>query len=206
VAALAERWLQDYKQFAVAVDRGDPAVLRFIVDKVWDHLRGERSTPIDTTRLAEQIKENTPDTEVFDDLAAWKALQACVVLGLSLECCGSTENTAAELQELQAKLRQATVDAQASEAWGAWSAWRLLELGLVCCASGENTEPAEEAALVAYECVAGPGARNDLQIWRNQHRRPEIHKEVMAQFMLLTRLRAMPTLDDQSLETLRGRS
>jgi uncharacterized protein YjaG (DUF416 family) len=364
VATLTERWLLVYETFSAAEGQGDAAALRQIIDAVWDHLRGRLLTPGDATRLSELINENTPDTEDFDQLPAWRALQACVLLGLALECCKTVENTAttttaalaaleaaagdwpddlagqrrvwkksavreevgkqlalreaiapimcfddqtiamlrsrlgsgerparavrakspgkrkrvdddsveglrlvvrrslsrsvshriafaaalaerhlplyysfasatgrgrpelltsvldavwqaarggqpmtsAVFQELQSKLHQGQLNAQEAEAWSAWSAWRLLELALACCGSGENSEPAEESALVAYECIAGPGSRNDSQTWKNQHRRPEIHNEVMKQMMLLMRLRAIPELDDQSLNAIRGRS
>jgi hypothetical protein len=110
------------------------------------------------------------------------------------------------LQELQTALRQGALDAQEPEAWRAWSAWRLLDLALACCGSDENMELAEEAAVVAYENVAGPGARNDPQVWKNMLRRPEIYKEVLNQTTVLTRLRGMPALDDESLEAIRRRS
>jgi uncharacterized protein YjaG (DUF416 family) len=363
VAALAERWLQAYEKFSAAAGQGDPAVLRPLVDAVWDHLRGRLLAPTDAARFLEQINENAPDTEAFDRLPAWRALQACTILALALECCQKTENAATvvkavraafeavlggcpsdlagqrrawkkktvqeefgkqsalieaidpigrfddqaiarlrsglgpvvplsragrtkspskrkrvdndsiegwclavrgylkrssehriafvaalaerllplyqsfvaatgqgrpellasvleavwqaakgqpvaatALQELQTKLQKAALDTRGSEAWGAWSAWRLVELALACCGLAENTAPAEEAAVVAYECVAGPGSRNDPQIWKNQHRRPDVHNEIMKQMLLLTGLRAMPVLDGQSLEAVRRRS
>ena len=154
VAALAERLLSLYHSFATATGKGQPELLRSVLDAVWHAARGQPLAP-------------------------------------------------AALQELQTKLQQGALDTQEPEAWGAWSSWRLLELAVACCGSTDNTEPAEEAAVVAYECVAGPGSRNDPQIWKNQHRRPEIHDEIMKQMMLLMRLRAMPVLNGQSLEAIR---
>jgi uncharacterized protein YjaG (DUF416 family) len=361
VAALADRWLSAYEKFSAKEGQGDPAVLRQIVGAVWDQLRGRLIAPADATRFHEQISENVPDTEDFDGLSAWSALQACVLLGLALECCQQAENVApatkavtaafaaalgdwpsdpagqqrawkkvaaqkerakqtallegigplvqfddqavaqlrsqlgltdrpnrtrrarppskkkrvdddsidgwrvavrghlkrsaahrvvftaaladrhlplyqafaattgqgrpellasvlvavwqaakgqpdaAALPELQAKLRQGALDTRDSTAWGAWSAWRLLELALESCASAENTEAAEEASVVAYDCVAGPGSRDDPQVWKNQHRRPEVHNEIMKQMMLLLRLHGMPVLDEQSVEAVRRR-
>jgi uncharacterized protein YjaG (DUF416 family) len=364
VAALAERWLQAYEKFSAAEGEGDPAVLRQIVGAVWDHLRGRLIAPADATRFSEQIDRNAPDTEDFDGLPAWKALQACVILGLALECCNNPENAAtaaravqaafeavlgespsdlagqrrawkkvavrqefrkqsalleaigsiarfddqtiaslrrapgpmerpgragrirppskkkrvddesieghragvrvylkktgehriafvaalaeqflplyqsftaatgkgrpellrtvldvvwqaakgqpidaAALQDLQTKLRQGALNPQESEAWGAWSAWRLLELALMCCGSAENIEAAEEAAVVAYECVAGRGSRDDPQAWKDMVRRPEVYKAILHQVGLLTRLYyGMPALDDRILAALGRRS
>jgi uncharacterized protein YjaG (DUF416 family) len=362
-AALAERWLRAYEAFSAAEGWGDPAVLRRIVSAIWDHLRGRHIEPADRARFREQLHENAPDTEDFDQRSAWKALQACTILGRALECCTITESagaaakaalagfqaalgdcpsdragqrrawkkaaareefgkqsalleaigavtrfdeqtiarlrtdlgpatepgrggqakspgkrkrvdddsidgwrvavrgylnrspahriafvaslaerllplyrsfaaatsqgrpelldgvldavwqaaaegqpiSAAALHEHQEKLQQGAPGGRGAEAWGAWSAWRLLELALACCASADNTEPAEEAAVVAYERVAGSNGRNDPQIWKDQHRRPEVHNEIMKQMMLLTRLRTMPVLEGQSLEGLRRR-
>ena len=363
VAALAERWLQAYEKFSAAEGQGDPAVLRQIVGAVWDHVRGRLLTPADASRFNGQIDENAPDTEDFDGLPAWRALQACVILGRALECCQKTENTATvlkvvqsawdalgdrpcdlagqrrawkriavqeevgkqsalreaigrivrfddqtiaslrsglgpvkrsgragrtrppskmkrvdddsieghrvavraylkksgehriafvaalaerllphyesfaartgkgrpellrrvldevwqaakgqpvaatALEDLQTKLRQGALDAEEPEAWGAWSAWRLLELALVCCGSAENIEPAEEAAVVAYECVASRGSRNDPRAWKDMVRRPEVYKAILDQVGLLTRLYyGMPALDDQILAALGRRS
>ena len=58
--------------------------------------------------------------------------------------------------------------------------------------------------MVAYERAAGPGARKDVRIWREQHRRPEIHNEIMKQMMLLARLRALLAIDSPSVEVLRA--
>jgi uncharacterized protein YjaG (DUF416 family) len=372
VAALAERWLQAYEKFSAAQGEGDPAVLRQIVGAVWDHLRGRPIAPTDANRFTGQINENAPDTEEFDQLSAWRALQACVIVGRALECCATTENAAtavqavqaafeavlgdcpadlagqrrawkkvavreefgkqsvlldaigpilhfddqtiatlrsglgpaerrgragrtrppakktrvdgdsieghrravraylkksaahriafvaalaerdlplyqsfaaatgkgrpellrsvldavwqaakgkpiasAAFQELQTNLRRGALDPQDPEGWGAWSAWRLLELALACCGSTDNTESAEEAAVVAYECVAGRGSRNDPQIWKNMIRPGvwrrdcpmKIYDEILAQGRLLTRLyHAMPALDDQLLAALGRRS
>ena len=370
VAALAERWLQAFEKFSAA-GQGDPAVLRQIVDAVWDHVRGRLLAPTDATRFNAQIDENAPDTEDFDGLPAWRALQACAILGQALECCQKMENTAmvvkavqstfdalgdcpsdlagqrrawkriavreevrkqsalreaigpivrfddqtivslrcglgpakrsggagrtrapskkkrvddetieghraavraylkkaaehriafvaalaerllplyqsfaaatgtgrpellrsvldvvwqaakgqpvavAALQELQAKLQQGALDAQQPEAWGAWSAWRLVDLALACCGSAENIESAEEAAVVAYECVAGRGSRNDPQIWKDMVRQQvwrrgapmKIYNEILDQMRVLTRLySATPALDDQILVALGRRS
>jgi hypothetical protein len=81
-------------------------------------------------------------------------------------------------------LQQAVLETGDAEAWSAWSAWRAVDLALDCCASNDNTEAAE-AAVVAYERVAGRDARNDRQIWKNQHRLPEVHNAIMQQMMLL---------------------
>jgi uncharacterized protein YjaG (DUF416 family) len=361
-AALAERWLRAYETFSAAAEWGDPAALRRIVGALWDHVGGRLMGPTDAARFRAQIHENAPDTEDFDQRSAWRALQACVILGHALECCRTLESagavaraalagfqaalgdypsdhagqrrawkrvaareefdkqsvlleaigsierfddqiiaglrsdlgptkqsgrggrarspgkrkqvdddsidgwrvavrgylnrsaphriafvaalaerlwphyqsfaaatgqgrpellggvldavwqaargqpiTAAAFQEHHARLQQAAPDTREDPAWSAWSAWCLLELALVCCASAQNTESAEEAAVVAYERVAGPDARNDPQIWKDQHRRPEVHNEIMKQMMLLTRLRALPVLDGQSVDLLRRR-
>jgi hypothetical protein len=58
-------------------------------------------------------------------------------------------------------LQQAAVETIDAEAW---SAWRVVDLALTCCTSVDNTEASEEAAVVAYERVAGPDARNNPQI------------------------------------------
>jgi uncharacterized protein YjaG (DUF416 family) len=189
VAGLAERWLQAYEKFSAAQRQGDPAVLRQIVGAIWDHLRGRLLAPADATRFSEQINENAPDTEEFDQLGAWRALQACVILGLALEYCKTTGNTATitrtalaafegvhpERPSDMAGQRRAWKKAAAQEEFGKQSA--LLQaigplerfddhttaelrsgLGPACCDSAENSELAEEAAAVAYECVAGPAA------------------------------------------------
>jgi len=57
--------------------------------------------------------------------------------------------------------------------------------------------------VVAYEHVAGEGARNDPQIWKDQHRRPEVHNEIMKQMTLLMRLSTLPALDGPSCQALR---
>jgi hypothetical protein len=110
------------------------------------------------------------------------------------------------LEDQQAKVRQAAVVDGEADARDAWSAWRVSELALACCGSAENTEPAGEAAVVAFERVAGPSARNDPSAWKEQHRRPEVHGEVMRQMTLLMRLRSLQVLDEQSLKTLRPQS
>ncbi len=107
------------------------------------------------------------------------------------------------LEAHQANLQQAAPDEGDPAARDAWSAWRVLELALASCGSVENTEPAGEAAVVAFERVAGRGARNDPKLWKEQHRRPEVHGQVMQQMMLLMRLRALQELDERSLQTLR---
>lgn len=372
MAALAERWLQAYEKFSAAEGEGDPAVLRQIVVAVWDHLGGRLIASTHATRFKEQINENAPDTEDFDGLAAWRALQACVILGLALECCEQTENAvtatkavqaafaavlgdyppdlagqrrawkkvavreefgkqsalleaigpimhfddqtiaslrsglalaerpgragrtkpptkkkrvddesieghraavraylkkagqhriafvaalaerflplyqsfaagtgkarpeqlrsvldavwqaakgqpvaSAALQDLQTKLQQAALDADEPEAWGAWSAGRLVELALACCGSADNIELAVEAAVVAYECVAGRGSRNDPQIWKDMVRPRvwrrgapmKIYDAILEQMTLLMRLyHATPALDDQILAALGRRS
>jgi uncharacterized protein YjaG (DUF416 family) len=360
VALLAERWLHAYEKFSEVESWGDPAVLSQIVSTVWDHLQGHPIMPADETRFIQQINENAPDTEDFDRLTVWRALQSCVMLRLALECCKITDNTglvakaaltafeavvgdfpsdiaeqqrawkkvrvqdefrkqsaaikaigaivtfddqtiarlrhdlglaktldrksrprspskskrvdddsidgwrvvvskhlnrsgahriafvaslaerllplyisyaattgkgrpeqlrevldsaweAAKgrsfpsmvLQDLETKVNQGALDTEDSQAWSAWSAWRTLQLALACCGSVENSELAEEAALVAYERVAGQGARNEPNASTNQHQRPEIYNEIMKQMMLLTRLRAMVTLDEQAVESLR---
>jgi uncharacterized protein YjaG (DUF416 family) len=369
VAALAERWLQTYEKFSAAEGHGDPAVLRQIVDAIWDHLLGRPIAATDATRFREQIDENTPDTEEFDQLPAWKALQACAILDHALVCCQTKENAgtvakavaaafdavlgdcpsdpagqrrawkkvavqgefakqlalleaigpivhfddqtiaglrcglgpakrsgrarppskkkrvdedsidghraavraclkssaahriafvaalaerhfplyqsfaatmgkgrpellrgvldavwqaakgqpvaATALQDLQTDLRQGAVDLQEPQAWGAWSAWRLLELALACCGSAQNTEPAEEAAMVAYECIAGRGSRNDPRIWKGIVRQQvwrrgaprTLYDEILDQTGVLMRLQhAKPILDDQILAALGRRS
>jgi uncharacterized protein YjaG (DUF416 family) len=368
VAALAERWLQVYEKFSAAQGHGDPALLRRIVGEIWDHQGGRLMAPDDAVRFSQQINENAPDTEEFDQLSAWRALQACVILGLALKCCQETDNAATvrkaavaafeavigdypsgpaaqrrawrkvavqeefarqsalrdaigpvlhlddqtiamvrsdlgpvaqrgraggaasprkkkrvegdgvdsdrieewrafvrgqlkrsaahriafaaalaerhlpryqsfmaatgkgqpdllarvleavwqtargepvaatALQELQTNLRQVAPDRQEPDGWGAWSAWRLLELSLACCGVANNSDLAEEAAVAAFECVAGPGSSADPLVWKNQYRRPEIHNEITRQIMVLTYLRAKPTLDAQSLEPVRQRS
>jgi uncharacterized protein YjaG (DUF416 family) len=368
VVALAERWLGVYEKFSAVQGHGDPGVLRRIVGEIWDHLRGRHMAPNDAGRFSQQINENKPDTEEFDQLSAWRALQACVILGLALECCHKSDNAAtvtkaalaafetllgdcpsdpagqrrawkkvtvreelgkqsalldaigptlhlddqtiarlrsdlgpakqrgragraaspskkkrvdsdrvdsdrieewrafvrgqlkrsaahriafvaalaerhlpryqsftaatgkgrpdllasvletvwqrakgepvgaAALQELQTKLQQGALDGQEPGAWAAWSAWRLLELALDCCGLADNTDLAEEAAVAAFEGVAGPGSRTDPEMWKNQYRRPEIHNEITKQIMVLTYLRAIPTLDEQSLEPVRQQS
>jgi uncharacterized protein YjaG (DUF416 family) len=365
VTALAERWLRVYEKFSAAQGHGDPGVLRRIVDEIWDHLRGRPMAPSDAGRFSEQINENAPDTEEFDQLSAWKALQACVILGLALKCCHGKDNAAtitkavqaafeavlgdcpsdpagqrrawkkvavreefanqsalldaigpilrfddqtiarlrsdlgparkrrrasrapspskknridsssvdsdrieewrafvrahlkksaahriafvaalaqrhlprylsftattgkgqpdllpsilesiwqrakgepvgaAAIQELQTKLGQGALDSQEPDAWAAWSAWRLVELALTCCGEADNRTFAEEAAVVAFECVAGSGSKADPEVWKNQYRRPEIHNEISKQIMVLTYLRATPTLEEKSLEPLR---
>jgi hypothetical protein len=119
------------------------------------------------------------------------------------------------LQDLQTKLLQGALDADDPAAWGAWSAWRLVELALACCGSAENIKPAEAAALVAYECVAGRGSRNDPQIWKDMVRQRvwrrgapmEIYNAILEQTSLLMRLyHATPALDDQILAALGRRS
>jgi uncharacterized protein YjaG (DUF416 family) len=364
VTALAERWLQAYEKFSAAEDWGDPAVLRRIVGAVWDHLGGRPITPADYARFIEQIKENGPDTEEFDQLPAWRALQACLILGYALECCEEPENAAiatkaalagfeaavgdwpsdpagqrrawrkvaareefakqsallqavgsiarfdeqtiatlrggletpaeepvrgrrtkspskrksagakdeldgidglraavsgylrrsaahriafvaalaerlfpfyaafaaatgrgrpellrgaleavwqaaegrpippATLQDHRAKLQEGAPGA-GGLGWGAWSAWRVLGLALECCGSAGSTEPAEEAAVVAYERVAGPDGRKDPRIWKEMWQLPEISQEVMKQTGLLMRLGSVPALDGQTVEALR---
>jgi uncharacterized protein YjaG (DUF416 family) len=113
---------------------------------------------------------------------------------------------AAIVEEHQAKLRQAAPGDGEPGGWDAWSAWRVCELALACCASADNAGPAGEAAVVAFERVAGRGARDDPKAWKDQHRRPEVHGEVMKQMTLLMRLRALPALDEQTLQTLRPQS
>jgi uncharacterized protein YjaG (DUF416 family) len=359
VAALAERWLGAYEKFSAAEGWGDPAVLRQVVGAIWDHLRGRPLSPADRARFAEQVRDNAPNTETFDTRPAWKALQACLLLGQALECCEEPENPGiavkaaiagfeavgdwpsdpaggrrawqrvaareelaqqstllekvgaitrfddqtvatlrsglgpkgqhgggrkpraqgkkkrvdddsidgwrgavsgylkksaehriafaaalaerlfpvyqtfaararkggpeplravldavwqaargrpidpAALPDLRAKLHLGAPGKEEADAWGAWSAWRVLELALECCGSTRNTEAAEEAAVVAYERVAGPDARKDPRIWKGQLRRPEIYNEIIKQMMMLARLHALPALDDQSVEALR---
>ena len=111
--------------------------------------------------------------------------------------------TSAALQESRMRLSEASVNKSEASAWSAWSAWRVLELALECCASEKNLEPAEEAAVVAYERVAGPNSRTDAQIWKDQHRNPLLHSEVMTQTMLLMRLSTIPLIDDQACAALR---
>jgi uncharacterized protein YjaG (DUF416 family) len=371
-AAVAERWLQAYEKFSAAEGEGDAAVLRRIVDAVWDHVQGRLLTPTDANRLDAQISEHAPDTEDFDGIAALRALLACQMLGQALECCQKTDNTAivlrvvrsaveavlgdfpsdlagqrrawqrsavqeevrkqsalreavgaivrfddqtiaslrsglgpaersgragrarppskkkrvdedgieghraavraflkksavhriafvaalaerllphyksfaaatgkgrpellggvldavwqaakgqpvsaVALQDLQATLQQGALDPEAPEAWDAWSAWRLVELALACCGSADNTELAVEAALVAWERVAGRGSRNDPQIWTDMTRGqvwrrdnpPKLYSEILEQMGVLMRLHnAMPALDDHIVATLRSRS
>jgi uncharacterized protein YjaG (DUF416 family) len=166
VAALVERHLPLYQSFAAATGKGQPELLRNVLDAVW--------------RAAK---------------------------------CQAVAATA--LQELQMKLKQGALDPHEPEAWGAWSAWRLLELALACCGSAENTESAEEAAIVAYECVAGRGSRNDAQIWKDMIRPGvwrracpmKIYNEILDQGRLFTRLYyAPPALDDAILAALGRRS
>ena len=59
--------------------------------------------------------------------------------------------------------------------------------------------------MVAYECVAGRGSRNDPQVWKGMVRRRDIYDEVLKQGGLFMRLYydPMPVLDDQSIAALR---
>ena len=357
ITALAERWISAYEAFSATEGWGDPVALRQTVAAVWDHIRGQPITPANAARFAEQIWRNAPDSEEFDNLSAWKALHACLILGLALECCENTENeaiatkaalasfeaalgdwpsdkagqrrawkkvaargecarqcalieairpiarfdehsvstlrsglspaqksararspskrkrvdndsidgwrfavgqylkrtpthriafaaslaerllpsyhsfaattgdgqpdllrevldavwkaakghsiTPRALEEHQTKLQAGSVCATEPDAWEAWCAWRVLELALACCGEADNTELAGEAAVVAFELVAGPDARTDPRAWKDQHSRPGVHDEIMNQMMLLTRLSSIPALDGPMLEKLR---
>jgi uncharacterized protein YjaG (DUF416 family) len=93
VAALAERWLGAYEEFADAVNWGKPDELRSALVAVWDHVRGNVLSAPDRDRRRKQVEANAPDTEDFDDLKAWQALIACQILDRALECCVAEENT-----------------------------------------------------------------------------------------------------------------
>jgi hypothetical protein len=110
---------------------------------------------------------------------------------------------AAERHELRAELQRAEPDCRAPEAWPARVAWRLLELALACCESPDNSGTAEEAAVVAYERVAGSGARNDPEVWKNRLRRPDIHAETMKQMTLLMCLSTTLVVDDRIVALIR---
>jgi uncharacterized protein YjaG (DUF416 family) len=110
------------------------------------------------------------------------------------------------VQACRANLREAVPPMEEPGAWDAWSAWRVLELALDCCTSAENSEPAGEAAVVAYERVAGRDARKDPQIWKAQLRWPELYNETLKQMSLLMRLKAAPEINDQVVESLRAKS
>jgi uncharacterized protein YjaG (DUF416 family) len=111
VAALAERWLGAYDTFSAAEGWGDPDRLRRILGAAWDHLRGRPLSPEDRTRYGEEIQEVTPDTEEFDDLKAWKALTACMILDHALECCVSEDDAVA------VKAVRSAFDAVARQGW-----------------------------------------------------------------------------------------
>jgi uncharacterized protein YjaG (DUF416 family) len=361
VATLAERWLEAYEKFSAKEQWGDAAALRQIVGIVWDQLAGRPGAPADHAQLLAKIQENTPDTEKCDGLPAWRALQACLILGHALrglespddvtsatraalagfeaaigdwpsdisgqrrawkkvpaqeefrkqsallEQIGSMsqfddpgntqlrrglETTKPKRTQAKAKSKKVQVDDDSIDgwrsavhgysrsspghriafaaalaqrlfplyeafaartgkgrpdlmrgvleniwqsatgqlmtsdtvrackvnlqeaapgldepgAWDAWSAWRVLELALQCCTSVDNAEPAGEAAVVAYERVAGRDARKDPQIWKQQLRLPELYDETMKQMSLLMRLKAAPEIGPQLVESLRPKS
>ena len=122
VTVLAERWLSAYEKFSEAERWGDSTVLRQIVSAVWGHCLGRPIMAADETRFLQQINHNAPDTEEFDQLSAWRALETCVILRLALECCKTTDNssliTKAALTACETVLGQFPADIAAQQrAW-----------------------------------------------------------------------------------------
>jgi hypothetical protein len=107
------------------------------------------------------------------------------------------------LQDYLTKHREGALAKEEADAWSAWSAWRVLGLALECCGSAKNTRPAEEAAVVAFERVAGPGARKEPRIWKEMLHTPQIYNEIVNQTGLLMRLGTIVAMEDQTVEALR---
>jgi uncharacterized protein YjaG (DUF416 family) len=109
-AALAERWLPAYRQFAEAESWGDPDLLQGILEAVWDHVRGKSLSPAKVAEYRKAVVKNCPDMDEFD---AWQALCACQILDQTLDCCSRTDPN--EVMELVKKAACAAHDAAAQE-------------------------------------------------------------------------------------------
>ena len=109
-AALAERWLPAYRQFAAEEDWGDPDLLQEILEAVWDHVRGKAISPAKVAEYRKAVVKNCPDMDEFD---AWQALCACQMLDQTLDCCSRTDPN--EVIDLVKKAACAAYDAAAQE-------------------------------------------------------------------------------------------
>jgi len=84
LAALAERWLLAYGQFAEAEKWGDSDALRHALDAVWGHASGQTVDAAVLDRSGQAVVAAAPSMDEFD---AWDAMTACQLVGLAIETC-----------------------------------------------------------------------------------------------------------------------
>ncbi|WP_305857884.1 DUF416 family protein [Balneatrix alpica] len=83
-ASMAERLYPNYALFARVAEFGDAALVRGILDKVWEKLAGRRSV-MHIEEMLDQLDSVTPDLREFDMFGAHAALDACVALNAVLQ-------------------------------------------------------------------------------------------------------------------------